>query len=70
MLAPVNVVCIKWGTLYGSHYVNRLYGMTARHLSRPFRFVCFADDIFGLREEVETAAIPEICVDPPYVNLA
>lgn len=33
-----NVVCIRWGMKYGAHYVNRLYGMVARHLTPPFRF--------------------------------
>ena len=66
---PVNVICMKWGTLYGPHYVNRLYGMTTRHLSRPFRFVCFTDDSSGLRDEFETVPLPEIRVDAPYQNL-
>lgn len=62
----VNVICMKWGTLYPPEYVNRLYGMTARNLSRPFRFVCFTDDGDGLREEVETAPIPDLRLDSPY----
>ena len=69
MSSPVNVICMKWGTLYGPHYINRLYGMTARHLSRPFRFVCFADNPSGLREEVEKAPLPKIRVEAPYQNL-
>jgi hypothetical protein len=64
----VNVICMKWGQLYGPHYVNRLYAMTARHLSRPFRFVCLTDDTSGLRPEVETFPIPEIRLDPPFEN--
>ena len=40
----VNVLCIKWGTKYGSDYVNRLYRMVGRHLRRPFRFVCLTDE--------------------------
>ncbi len=51
MPSPVDVICMKWGTLYGPHYVNRLYGMTIRHLSLPFRFVCFTDDTSSLRQE-------------------
>ena len=40
----VTVLCMKWGAKYGPDYVNRLYGMVARHLRRPFRFVCLTDD--------------------------
>ena len=62
----VSVVCMKWGTLYGPEYVNRLFGMVARNLSRPFRFVCLTDDESGIREEVECAPIPELRLDSPY----
>lgn len=37
------IVCLKTGDKYGDHYVNRLASMTARHLDRPHRFVCFTD---------------------------
>ena len=69
MNSLVNVICMKWGTIYGPQYVNRLYGMTARQLSRPFRFVCFTDDVVGLRDEIETVPLPDIRVDSPYENL-
>lgn len=65
---PVCVVCMKWGTLYGPEYVNKLYGMVARHLSRSFRFVCFTDDDTGIREEVECQDMPFVQLEPPYDN--
>jgi len=55
----VNIISIKWGKRYGPEYVNRLYSGVARHLSRPFRFVCFTDDTQGIRREVDTYPIPE-----------
>jgi hypothetical protein len=58
--APVTVLCMKWGTKYGPDYVNRLYAMVARHLARPFRFVCLTDDVAGLRSEVIGAPIPSM----------
>lgn len=64
----VNVVCMKWGTLYGPEYANRLYAMTKRNLKRPFRFVCFTDDKKGLRAEIETFDIPPISIDAPFQN--
>lgn len=66
----VNVVCMKWGTLYGPEYVNRLYAMTERNLSRPFRFVCLTDDENGLRRGVDAAPIPDIRLDPPHDRTA
>lgn len=61
-----NVICIKWGTKYGPHYVNRLYGMVNRHLSKPFRFVCLTDDSQGIRPEVEVLPIPPVKVPPKH----
>ena len=62
----VNIVCMKWGTLYGPEYVNRLYAMTVRNLTKPFRFMCFTDDPTGFSEGIEHAPIPEMRVDAPY----
>jgi hypothetical protein len=52
------VVCMKWGTLYGPEYVNRLHAGVRRYLARPFRFVCFTDDAQGLDEGVEAQPLP------------
>jgi hypothetical protein len=56
----VNVLCMKWGTLYGAEYVNNLYRGVKRHLKRPHRFVCFTDNTAGLDEGVETFPLPEL----------
>lgn len=56
-MQPVNVVCLKWGTLYGPEYVNNLYAMVRRNLTKPFRFVCFTDDPRGLFPQIETRPI-------------
>lgn len=61
-----NVICIKWGTKYGPHYVNRLYAMVERNLSKPFRFACLTDDSRGIRSEVEVLPIPPISVPPQH----
>ncbi|MBP1806546.1 hypothetical protein [Rubellimicrobium aerolatum] len=57
---PVNVLCMKWGRLYGPEYVNALRRGVARHLARPHRFVCFTDDATGLDAEVEAMPLPEL----------
>ena len=54
-----NIVCLKWGSLYGPEYVNNLYAMVKRNMSSSFRFVCFTDDPTGLHKEVEHMPIPE-----------
>jgi hypothetical protein len=59
------VICIRWGEKYGPDYVNRLFGMVARHLDGPFRFVCFTDDATGLREGVEPAPLPPLDTELP-----
>ncbi len=68
MSTPVNVVCMKWGALYGPHYVNRLKNMVRRHLPAPHRFCCLTDDAAGLDADVEALPIPPIRIDPPYEN--
>ncbi|MBN8763515.1 MAG: hypothetical protein J0I63_09885, partial [Thiobacillus sp.] len=54
----VNVLCLKWGTRYGAHYVNRLYRGVGRNLSRPFRFFCCTEDASGLDAGVEIIPFP------------
>lgn len=48
----INVVCVKWGTLYSSDYVNKLYGMVQRNLTIPFDFYCITEDSSDIRSEV------------------
>lgn len=56
------IICMKWGTLYGPEYVNRLYAMVRKNISGDIRFVCLTDDHAGIRDEVE-------CFDCPTVNI-
>lgn len=62
--APLQtVICLKWGTLYGADYVNRLYRGVMRNVRRPTRFVAFTDNAGGLD--------PAIVVEPiPFIALA
>ncbi len=57
---PAQIVCMKWGTKFGPEYVNRLYAMSRRNLSRPLRFVCFTDDPDSLDPDVETLPLPDV----------
>lgn len=60
------ILCIKWGSAYGAEYVNRLYKMCRRHLSPPFRVVCFTDDPAGIEPEIQTLPLPELGCEPPH----
>ena len=55
----VNVLCLKWGSLYGPEYTNRLYRGVKANLRRPFRFVCATDDPTGIDAGVECVPLPE-----------
>jgi hypothetical protein len=48
MTNSLNVVCLKWGDRYPAEYVNRLYRMVNRHLSKPFKFYCLTESKEGL----------------------
>lgn len=52
------IICIKWGTLFGADYVNRLYSGVRRNLSRPVRFICMTEETQGLHPDVEVLPLP------------
>jgi len=52
------VLCMKWGSLYGAHYVNRLHAGARRHVSGPLQFVCLTDDSSGIDPAVECRPLP------------
>lgn len=56
--AMVNVLCVKWGTRYGAHYVNALYRSVQKHLKRPFLFHCVTEDASGLKEDIRIIPFP------------
>ena len=53
-----NILTLKWGTLYGAEYVNRIYRGVKRNLKREFRFVCVTDDPTGLDPAIDAQPIP------------
>lgn len=54
------VICMKWGTQYGPEYVNILHDCVQKHLSIPYKFICYTDDPSGIKDGIETRALPEI----------
>lgn len=63
-----NIVCMKWGDLYGADYVNKLYAMTSRNINGEFRFVCLTDNPNGVNEAIECMECPEIDIPSPLCN--
>ncbi len=57
-MSAVNIMCIKWGTLFGPEYVNRLYSGVRRNLSRPVRFICMTEHADGLHPDIEVLDLP------------
>lgn len=55
-----NVICVKWGTKFDAHYVNRLYKMVEKNLTLPHRFVCFTDNADGIDKNIEIRPLPEL----------
>lgn len=53
------VLCLKHGTKYSYHYVNRLYNMVKRHCSLNVEFVCLTDDTIGINKDITTVLLPE-----------
>ena len=51
---------MKWGSRYGSKYVNRLYTSVKRHTKRPTRLYCFTDDTKDIDKSVICMPLPEI----------
>lgn len=67
-MASKQILCMKWGTMYGPDYVNILYGMIARNITGPFTLICFTDDTTGVRKEVQCLPVPQLgCEIPPDV---
>ena len=58
MNTPATIVCIKWGTLFGPEYVNRLYSGVRRNMRRPVRFICMTEDTRGFHPDIEMLDLP------------
>lgn len=56
----INILTMKWGTLYTAEDVNCLYRQVSRHLSLPHRFFCFTDDASGLDSAIVALPLPDL----------
>lgn len=64
----VSVVTLKWGTLYGPEYANRLYAAVKRNLSVPHQFICFTDNPEGLDPGIKAFPIPDVPMPDYHLN--
>lgn len=53
----ITACCIKWGTLFGPEYVNRLYSGVRRNVTGDLRFVCVTEVAEGLHPGIEVIGL-------------
>ena len=51
---------MKWGSRYGSEFVNRLYSSIQRHTKRKTKLYCYTDNKIGINEEIICKPLPDI----------
>ena len=59
---------MKWGSLYGPEFVNRLYNSVKRHTKKTTKVYCFTDDTNGINEDVICKPLPPISL-PNIISL-
>lgn len=62
------VICMKWGKLYGPEYVNILYSMVRKNVTGDLRFVCLTDNYEGINGDVELYPCPKVSIPQPHCN--
>jgi len=60
------VVCMKWGTLFGSDYVNILHNSVKNHVDNLDAFICITDDSLGLSSSIQVQPLPVMPIDKSY----
>jgi hypothetical protein len=66
-LTVTNCICLKFGTLYGPEYVNRLYAGLLRNTTSDLRLICMTDDASGIVPGIEIIPMPH---EPFHARLA
>ena len=51
---------MKWGSRYGSEFVNRLYSSIQRHTKRKTKLYCYTDNKIGINKEIFCKPLPSI----------
>ena len=58
------VLCMKWGSLFSSEYVNVLYNAVRANMTGDCRFVCLTYDDSGFVGGIKSFPIPDIGCSP------
>lgn len=58
------VICMKYGTVYPSEYVNVLFNAVKSSMSGDFRFICLTNDGKGIDQDIEVFPIPDVGLTP------
>lgn len=58
MQSSKNVVCLKYGSKYPAHYVNRLHNMVRRHTTSDVGFYCITENPEGLDTHINVIPLP------------
>jgi len=67
----VNVICIKWGDVYGAKDVNTLYSMIQRNTKKHnINFFCFTENSQGLDNNIYVRPLPVMHCPPEDVKYA
>ncbi|MGM0518980.1 MAG: hypothetical protein ACQERD_04995 [Campylobacterota bacterium] len=66
MQKEFNIICIKWGNLYSSEDVNKLYSMIRRNTSYDIKFHCFTENSQGLNENIIVKPLPVLNTKNEY----
>lgn len=53
------IACLKHGNKYDAKYVNTLFNMCKRHMTLPFEFVCFTENVTDLDKDIRTESLPQ-----------
>ena len=70
-MSYANIICIKWGTLFGPEYVNRLYSGVRRNIKKDVRFFCMTEKAGNLHPDIEVLELPtEPFAEPMNAALA
>lgn len=62
----INVICIKWGNVYSSDDVNKLYRAVKRNTTLDVDFYCFTENSKQLEKDIIVKPLPSLNVAKKY----
>lgn len=65
----LHIVCYKWGKLYGSEHVNKLFNMVKRNLPAKHTFHCITDNSNGILSSILVHKLPDLIIKGNWQKL-